>query len=96
MTSGLILFLAASMASQMARFLVQADKLPSLSSPVWDTSTVLSDRSPFGILLHALIGYDASPSGMQVIFYFCSFTLILAGMLLSGRANSTQLQRKFS
>ena len=95
-TSGLILFLAASMASQMARFLVQADRLPSLASPAWDTSNVLSDRSPFGVLLHVLIGYDAIPSGMQVLFYLTAFTLILAGMWLSGRADSTQLRRKFS
>ncbi len=95
-TSGLILFLAASMASQMARFLVQADKLPSLASPVWDSSWLLSDRSPFGVLLHVLIGYDATPSGMQLVFYLSTFILILAGMLLAGRSSSTQLQGKFS
>lgn len=95
-TSGLILFLAASMASQMARFLVQADKLPGLASPVWDTSNVLSDRSPFGVLLHVLIGYDASPAGMQVVFYISVFILILTGMWLSGYSHSTHIQRKFS
>jgi high-affinity iron transporter len=95
-TSGLILFLAASMASQMARFLVQADKLPSLASPAWDTSSLLSDRSPIGVLLHVLIGYDAAPSGMQVVFYLSAFFAILVGMILVGRAGSIHSQRKFS
>ncbi|MFY9328939.1 MAG: FTR1 family protein [Georgfuchsia sp.] len=95
-TSALILFLAASMASQMARFLVQADKLPSLADPVWDISDVLSDRSPIGLLLHSLVGYDARPSGMQLAFYLASLTLIITGMLLSGRSSSTQSERKYS
>lgn len=95
-TSALILFLAASMASQMARFLVQADKLPSLADPVWDSSDILSDRSPFGQFLHALVGYDASPSGMQLAFYLVSLIVIVTGMLLSGRSTSIQSERKYS
>lgn len=79
-TSGLILLLAASMSSQMARFLVQGDVLPSLASPVWDTSGLLANDSALGTLLHALMGYDAAPAGMQVIFYLCTFIVILFGM----------------
>ncbi len=37
-TGLLVLFLAAGMASQAARFLIQADLLPSLAAPLWDTS----------------------------------------------------------
>lgn len=95
-TSALILFLAAAMASQMARFLVQADKLPSLADPAWDSSNLLSDKSPIGMVLHTLIGYDASPSGMQVVFYLVSMTLIVTGMLLSRRPVLTQPERKYS
>ena len=36
-TGILVLFLAAGMASQAARFLIQADVLPSLATPLWDT-----------------------------------------------------------
>lgn len=68
-TGVLVLLLAASMASQAARFLIQADVLPSLGSPLWDSSDVLSQSSALGTLLHGLIGYDAQPAGMQVIFY---------------------------
>lgn len=79
-TSGLILLLAAAMTSQMARFLVQADVLPPLAEPLWDTSWLLSDTSLLGRFLHTLIGYEATPSGIQVAFYIGAFLLILFGM----------------
>jgi high-affinity iron transporter len=79
-TSGMILLLAAAMASQFARLLIQADLLPSLASPLWDTSWLLSNVSPLGSLLHVLIGYDAAPAGMQVAFYAATMILIATGM----------------
>ena len=79
-TSGLILLLAAAMASQAARFLVQADRLPSLATPLWNTSWVLENNSLLGRFLHTLIGYEAMPSGIQVVFYTATLILILAGM----------------
>lgn len=79
-TSGLILLLAASMASQAARFLVQADVLPSLASPLWDSSWLLDNSSVTGRFFHALVGYEAMPSGVQVLFYVTTFALILTGM----------------
>lgn len=79
-TSGLILFLAAGMASQVARLLAQGDLIPSLATPLWDTSHILSNDSAVGTLLHTLLGYDASPAGMQVVFYLSTVILILIGM----------------
>jgi high-affinity iron transporter len=79
-TSGLILLLAAALASQFARVLIQADLLPSLASPLWDTSWLLANTSPLGILLHTLVGYEATPAGMQVLFYATALLLIAAGM----------------
>jgi high-affinity iron transporter len=79
-TSGFILLLAAAMASQFARVLVQADVLPSLATPLWDTSWLLADGTPLGTLLHVLMGYEATPAGMQVVFYAAALTLIAVGM----------------
>ena len=67
--SALVLLLAAGMAAQAARFLVQADLLPSLKSPLWDVSSVLPNESAIGAVLHGLVGYDAHPAGIQVVFY---------------------------
>ncbi len=84
-TSVLILLLAAAMSSQMAKFLVQADVLPSLANPFWDTSWLLTNGSAPGRVFHALIGYEATPSGIQILFYAVTLLLILAGMHLSRR-----------
>ena len=79
-TSTLILFLAAGMAGQMARLLIQGDLLHALSAPLWDSSSLLPMDSLLGNLLHLFAGYEARPSGMQVVFYVATFTIILAGM----------------
>ena len=79
-TSILVLLLAAGMASQAARYLIQADLIPTLISPLWDTSTVLPEKSIPGMLLHSLIGYDARPAGMQLVFYVVTLVCIATGM----------------
>jgi high-affinity iron transporter len=79
-TGALVLLLAASMASQAAGFLIQADLLPSLGAPLWDTSNVLPQTTALGTLLHALIGYNAQPAGMQIVFYAATLVAITAGM----------------
>jgi len=79
-TSALILFLAAGMAGQMARMLVQGDIIHPLVTPLWDTSAVLSTQSTLGHFLHLLAGYEAQPSGAEVLFYIVTLLIILAGM----------------
>ena len=79
-TGILVLLLAAGMASQAARFLIQADLLPSLAAPLWDTSAFIPQTSMLGILLHSLIGYDAHPAGMQIVFYVITLIGIAIGM----------------
>jgi high-affinity iron transporter len=82
-TSILVLLLAAGMASQAAGYLIQADLIPSLASPLWDTSEALPEKSVLGMLLHSLIGYDARPAGMQLVFYVVTLVTILIGMKLT-------------
>lgn len=84
-TGLLVLLLAAGMASHAARFLIQADVLPSLAAPLWDTSEVLPETSILGMLLQSLIGYDARPAGMQMVFYISVFLIISTGMKLANR-----------
>ena len=83
--SVLILLLAAGMASKMTQLLVQADFLPSLVNPLWDTSSVLPRDSVLGILMHALAGYEPRPAGMQVVLYALTVAVILVGMWLVRR-----------
>lgn len=83
-TSWLILLLAAGMASQGAAFLLQADLLPPLGN-LWDTSWILSEQSIVGQALHALVGYVARPTGIQLVFYLGTVVLIAGLMRLFGR-----------
>lgn len=90
-TGWLIVLLAAGLASQMARFLIQADWLPSLMTPVWDTSMILSTDSFSGRFLHVLVGYEPSPSAMQILFYVATLALIL---LASAFVKRQQISRQ--
>jgi len=79
-TGVLVLLLAAGMASQAAHYLIQADLLPSLAAPLWDTSAFLPENGLPGMLLHSLVGYDSRPAGMQLVFYLTVLIAIYAGM----------------
>lgn len=84
-TSWLILLLAAGMASQAAGFLIQADYLPALGETLWDSSHLVASDSLLGEVLRTLIGYDASPAGMQLLFYLATVCVIGVSMKLFGR-----------
>jgi high-affinity iron transporter len=90
-TSWLILLLAAGMASQGAAFLVQANLLPALGNTVWDTSSILTERSIPGLVLHVLIGYSAQPAGIQLVFYGATILIIGTLMRLLGRTPAPAL-----
>ena len=80
-TTALLLLLAAGLfASGVGR--LQGFGLVPLSSPVWDTSWIVSDRSVLGGFLAGLIGYRASPSLPEVLAY--AGYLVIAGILVFG------------
>lgn len=93
-TGILVLLLAAGMASQAAHFLVQADLIPSLVTPLWNTSGVLPDDSIPGKLLHSLVGYDSRPDGMQLVFYLAALISIGAGMKWVAHTHKVALQNR--
>jgi len=71
----LIVLLAAGMASQGVAYLVMVDELPALGQNLWNASGLISERSALGQVLHALMGYDDRPSGMQVLAFTLVFSL---------------------
>ncbi len=68
-TGWMIVALAAGLAAQAARFLEQANVLPPIVPELWDTSPILSEASLPGQLLHVLVGYTPTPSGLQLMCY---------------------------
>lgn len=79
-TNALLVLLAAGLAATAAGFLVQSDLLPSWGSPLWNTSQLLSDDSLLGKTLGILVGYKATPAGIQIAFYMATLLLLVAGV----------------
>lgn len=64
------------MTLQIAQLLAQADWIPS-QYPLWNSSALISENSLTGQLLYALIGYEATPTPIQIISYLISLLLII-------------------
>jgi len=85
LTNGILVLIAAGMAARGANFLAQAGLVPSFGSSLWDSSSFISERSPVGQILAALVGYIARPSGIEVAFYVGTVLLVLALMRFARR-----------
>jgi high-affinity iron transporter len=89
-----VIFLAAGMMSQAMGFLVQADLISPLTDTVWDTSSVLSQSSLPGMLLHTLVGYVAQPSGIQVAAYIATLAVFFTLNHLASRPKGENPSRR--
>lgn len=89
-TNALIAILAGSIASQLVKSLAQAGFIERWGAPLWDTSAALAPDSALGTLLHALMGYDAQPSGAQLVSYMGVLALIYFGTQLLRRSSHTR------
>lgn len=69
LTGWLLIFFAAGMIANGFKELHEAQVVPRVVGHVWDTYDLLPDNSQVGRLLAALLGYDASPSLVQVAGY---------------------------
>ena len=88
-TGWMIVALAAGLAAQAARFLEQANLLPTIVPELWDTSPFLSGASLPGQLLHVLVGYTPTPSGLQ----FACYVATAAGLIVASRWRSAATDR---
>ena len=84
-TNGLIALLAAGMAGQAAAVLHAADILPGWGERLWDTSAMIADGSFAGRSLHALVGYSARPSGIQLAAWLGTLLLLAIFSRIAGR-----------
>lgn len=75
-----LLLLCGGLAMQIAKQLMQIGVLDS-TEPLWDTSQLINEHSWVGELLYALIGYDSSPSAIQVIFYGLAITPLVVTLV---------------
>jgi len=64
----LLALVASGMASQAVVYLMQGGLVES-QLPVWDSSAWISETSVTGQLLYASLGYEATPTLKQLVFY---------------------------
>ncbi|MDF1749466.1 MAG: FTR1 family protein [Alphaproteobacteria bacterium] len=74
-TNWMIILLAAGMAAQAMNFLAAAG-LVSLGPQLWDSSSLLSEGSIPGKILHTLVGYMDHPAALHLIVYLATIVII--------------------
>jgi high-affinity iron transporter len=75
-TNILILLLAGSLASQIAKTANQADWISVFGDQAWDVSHLIPSDSITALVMHGILGFDVSPTQLQVIFYLTAITVI--------------------
>jgi high-affinity iron transporter len=67
-----LLFFATGQLMQSIVLLQQVDVLP-LSSIIWNSTSLIAEKSELGQLFRVLFGYETTPSFMQLITYLTAF-----------------------
>ncbi|MBD3634386.1 MAG: FTR1 family protein [Methylophaga sp.] len=78
----ILLLIGGSMVAQAVEFMIQADYIAA-TTPVWDSSHFISERSAVGQLLYALVGYEATPAPQQAAAYFSSILMLVVAAGIS-------------
>jgi len=91
-TNVLMMLIAAGMAGKAANYLVAAGWLPEFGNRIWDTSRIISNDSWIGKALSAFMGYSATPTGIQILF----FTGTIAALVLMARTYAETVPRTAS
>lgn len=96
-TNGFLIAVAAGMSAKAAHYLAVAGFLPEMGSKIWDTSHVLPDDSVLGSTLSAFMGYTATPSGIQLLFFAATVAGIVGlSRWVADRTISAQPARNYS
>lgn len=73
----LLILIAGGMILQATQLLIQADLIIS-QPPLWNSSSLISERSLIGQLLYAMLGYESTPTPIQVFCYGISLVVMTA------------------
>lgn len=84
----LLVLIAASLASEAAGILTSIGFLDIYNEPLWDSSWLISDFSVVGRILKILVGYNAQPNSMQLIFYISTIFVILGCSKIGEKSNA--------
>ncbi len=76
-TQTLLLLVAAGMCARAGAILLQAGLLPSLGSRLWNSSAWIANDSILGRVLSTFVGYDAHPSGLQLLLFMATLSALI-------------------
>jgi len=65
----LLMVFAAGLLADSVQNLQELGWLPVLASPMWHTTSVLSEESAFGDVMHSFFGYSDAPTPLQLTVY---------------------------
>jgi high-affinity iron transporter len=82
-TTWLLIFFAAGIAAQGIGFWINAEIVPALGNPIFDSSSILSQQSFFGKILNIFFGYNDHPAGAQLIAYFVMLVTLILGLRIA-------------
>ncbi len=68
-TNVLLIIFAAGLVAYGVHEFNEAGIIPSIIEHVWDINGILNEKSQFGLILKALVGYNGNPSLTEVIAY---------------------------
>ena len=81
-TNVLLIVFAAGMVALGVHEFIEAGLIPALVDPLWNISGFLNDQSQAGLLLKALVGYNATPSLSEVLAYLLYLSGIAASLFV--------------
>ena len=84
----LLMIFAAGLLADTVENLQQLGWLPVLDSPMWHTTSLLSEGSALGDVMHSFFGYSDQPTPLQLIIYVAYLTIVIVTYL--GRRTSSQ------
>lgn len=77
----LLSLIAAGMVLQATQLLIQADWLPG-NTALWSSNRILPEDSVIGQVAYAVLGYESTPTSVEVIAYLCAVMLMLGSVYI--------------
>ncbi len=77
----LLMVFAAGLLANSVENLQQLGWLPVLSSPMWHSTSLLSESSAFGDVLHSFFGYSDAPTPLQLLIYAGYLAIVVVAYL---------------
>lgn len=78
-TSVLLLLFAAGLLAHGVHEFQEAGLLPTFIEHVWNTNSILDEKSTLGSMLKAVFGYNGDPSLLEVVSYAGYWVVVLLG-----------------